>query len=98
MIPDEVLHYPVSDCEDRSALFYALVEQTLKLPMVLIAYPDHLSVGIYLPQVRGETIYYQGKQYLYCDPTGPDNSLEIGRIPADLKGVPYEIIHSFPEN
>lgn len=98
MIPDEVLHYPVSDCEDRSALFYALIEQTLALPMVLIAYPDHLSVGVYLPQVRGETIYYQGKKYLYCDPTGPDNSLEIGRIPADLKGVPYEIIHSYPEN
>ena len=98
MIPDEVLHYPVSDCEDRSALFYALVEQTLALPMILIAYPDHLSVGVYLPQVLGETIYYQGKSYLYCDPTGPDNSLEIGQIPKDLRDTPYEIIHAFPEN
>lgn len=98
MIPDEVLHYPVSDCEDRSALFYALVEHTLGLPMILIAYPDHLSVGVYLPQVLGETIYYQGKKYLYCDPTGPDNSLEIGQIPKDLRNIPYEIIHAFPEN
>lgn len=98
MIPDEVLHYPVSDCEDRSALFFSLVENTLALPMILIAFPDHLSVGVYLPQVGGETFYYQGKKYLFCDPTGPDNSLEIGRIPADLRGVPYEIILSYPEN
>jgi len=98
MIPDEVLHYPVSDCEDRSALFYALIEHTLELPMILIAYPDHLSVGVYLPHVLGETIYYQGKKYLYCDPTGPDNSLEIGQIPKDLRGSPYEIIHAFPGN
>lgn len=97
MIPDEVVHYPVSDCEDRTALFYTLIEHTLKLPMILIAYPDHLSVGIHLPQVLGETIYYQGRNYLYCDPTGPDNSLMIGQIPPDLRNSPYEVIHSFPE-
>lgn len=98
MIPDEVLHYPVSDCEDRSALFYALMKQTLELPMIVIAYPDHLSIGVYLPHILGETIYYKGKKYLYCDPTGPDNSLKIGQIPKELRSAPYEIIHAFPEN
>lgn len=98
MIPDEVLHYPFSDCEDRSALFYALVQETLALPMVLIAYPDHLTVAVHLPESEGETIYYQGKRYLFCDPTGPANSIEIGRIPKELKGIPYEIIHHSHKN
>lgn len=98
MIPDEVLNYPYSDCEDRVALFYALMVRTLALPMILMAYPDHISVGVYLPHVPGETIHYQGKKYLFCDPTGPDNSLQIGQIPADLKRASYEIIHVFPEN
>jgi len=98
MIPEEVLNYPYSDCEDRVALFYALMKSTLGLPMILIAYPDHISVGVYLPHVPGETIHYQGKKYLFCDPTGPENSLQIGQIPADLKRVSYEIIHVFPEN
>lgn len=98
MIPDEVLHYPFSDCEDRSALFYSLVRELLALPMVLIAYPDHLTVAVHLPESEGENIYYQGKRYLFCDPTGPANSIEIGRIPKELKGIPYEIIHHFQKN
>jgi hypothetical protein len=98
MIPDEVLHYPFSDCEDRSALFYALVREVLAIPMVLIAYPDHLTVAVHLPESTGESIYYQGKNYLFCDPTGPANSIEIGRIPSELKGIPYEIIHHFRKN
>ena len=48
MIPDEVLHYPVSDCEDRSALYFALVRDLLNLPVVAIAYNDHLSVAVAL--------------------------------------------------
>jgi len=95
MIPDEVLHYPFSDCEDRSALFYALVKNILDLPMVVVAYPDHLTIGVHLPGVKGEAIYFQGNRYLVCDPTGPYNSIEIGKIPNELKGSPYEIIHHF---
>lgn len=95
MIPDEVLHYPFSDCEDRSALFYALVKHILDLPMVIVAYPDHLTVGVHLPDTPGEAIYFRGNRYLVCDPTGPYDSAEIGKIPRELKGSPYEIIHHF---
>ncbi|MEO0339079.1 MAG: hypothetical protein AAF242_07675 [Bacteroidota bacterium] len=95
MIPDELFHYPFSDCEDRSAIFYALVRATLSLPMVLVAYPDHMTVAVHIPNTKGEAIYYRGKPYLVCDPTGPNNSSAIGRIPKELKGVPYEIIHHF---
>ena len=95
MIPDELFHYPFSDCEDRSAIFYALVRATLSLPMVLVAYPDHMTVAVHIPNTKGEAIYYRGKPYLVCDPTGPNNSSAIGKIPKELKGVPYEIIHHF---
>lgn len=95
MIPDEVLHYPYSDCEDRSALFYALVKEILHLPMIIVAFPDHLTVGVALPNYEGDPIVYQGKNYYICDPTGPSNSSEIGRIPEEFIGQKYQVIGAY---
>jgi hypothetical protein len=96
MIPDEVLHYPYSDCEDRSALFYSLVKELLHLPMIILAFPDHLTIGVALPDYDGDPIVYQGKNYYVCDPTGPANSVEIGRIPEEFVGQKYQVIGSYP--
>ena len=63
--------------------------------MVLLAYPEHLTVAVHLPHTPGEAIVYKSKRYLVCDPTGPYNSSEIGKIPKELKGSPYEIIHHY---
>lgn len=95
MIPDEVLHYPYSDCEDRSALFYALVKEILHFPMIILAFPDHLTVGVALPNYEGDPIIYQGKNYYVCDPTGPSNSSEIGRIPEEFIGQKYQVIGAY---
>lgn len=95
MIPDEVFLYPYSDCEDRSALFYYLVKELLNLPMIVLAYPDHLTVAVALPQTREGAIFYQGKAYYVCDPTGPVNSSEIGYIPKDYEDQAYEIIKKY---
>ena len=95
MIADEVFHYPFSDCEDRSALFYCLVKELLDLPMIIIAYPDHLTIGVAHDPIGGDYINYHGKAYYICDPTGPANSTEIGEIPAGYENVPFEIIGSY---
>ena len=82
MIADEVFFYPYSDCEDRSALFYALVRELLDLPMIVVAFPDHLTVAVSLEEeLPGAVISYQGRRYYICDPTGPVNSSEIGIFP-----------------
>ncbi len=95
MIADEVFHYPYSDCEDRSALFYNLVKRLLNLPMIMIAYPDHLTIGVALNQDIGAPISYKGKKYYICDPTGPTNSVEIGRIPKNYERKPFEILADY---
>ncbi len=95
MIPDEVFLYPYSDCEDRSALFYALAKSLIDLPMIIIAFPNHLTVGISLEIPGGDAIPYNGRLYYICDPTGPANSSAIGKIPNDLKGQTFEIIGSY---
>lgn len=93
MIADEVFHYPFSDCEDRSALFYRLVKELLDLPMIIVAYPEHLTIAVsFKPEKGGDAIKYKGKNYYICDPTGPVNSTEIGWVPKEFRHTRFEII------
>ncbi len=95
MIADEVFHYPYSDCEDRSALFFRLVKRLLDLPMIIIAYPDHLTIGVAMKEPTGTAVRYKDKLYFICDPTGPVNSAEIGEIPHGYEKEKFEIIGSY---
>ena len=95
MVADELFFYPFSDCEDRSALFYALVKTLLKLPMIVIAYEDHLSIAVSAPELKGDAVTYNGQVYVFCDPTGPQNSSEIGMIPPGYEDQAFEILGSF---
>ena len=92
MIRDEVFFYPYSDCEDRSAVFFGLVEALLELPMIIVAFPDHLTVAVALDQPIGPSIKYKGKKFYIVDPTGPSNSSEIGRVPKGYEKQSFEIL------
>jgi hypothetical protein len=68
--PDETIHYPYSDCEDRAILFSRLVRDLLNLEVVLIYYPGHLASAVYFHEnISGDYVYYDNKKYLICDPT-----------------------------
>lgn len=96
MIADEVFFYPYSDCEDRTALFYAMVKELLDLPMIVIAFPDHLTVAVGLAEeLPGAVITHNGKRYYICDPTGPVNSSEIGIFPRSYEDSTFEIISDY---
>lgn len=92
MVADELFYYPFSDCEDRSALFFALVKELLQLPMIVVAYEDHLSIAVHIPNSMQAAVMYEGKRYVFCDPTGPFNSSEIGQIPEGYENKSFEIL------
>ena len=93
MVREEVFHYAYSDCEDRSAVFYGLVEELLHLPMLVIAFSDHLTIAVALEKSIGSPIRHKGKNYYICDPTGPSNSSEIGRAPKGYERKSFEILN-----
>ncbi|MEZ4988546.1 MAG: hypothetical protein R2795_26575 [Saprospiraceae bacterium] len=98
MVPEELFHHPFSDCEDRSALFFMMVKELLNLPIAAVAYPDHITVAVAVEGVRGDHFKYKGGQFVFCDPTGPKNSSEIGHIPQGYEKSSFEILGSyFPE-
>lgn len=95
MVPEELFSYPYSDCEDRSALFFALVRDLIDLPMVVLAYEDHLSVAVASDAVPGEGFTYQGRRFVFCDPTGPANSSVIGHAPPGYENKKFRIIGQY---
>ena len=92
MIADEVLYYSFSDCEDRSALFFNLVKELLDLPMIIVAYSDHLTIGVQLKENKGKPLYHNGETYTICDPTGPNNTSRVGIYPKGYERKAYEVI------
>jgi hypothetical protein len=89
--PEETLHYPAADCEDRSVFFALLVRELLGLDVVGLKYPGHLAAAVRFPsKVPGDSLSFGGKTYLICDPTYIN--ADIGMCMPDFKGVSPEVI------
>ena len=68
--PDEMFHYPYSDCEDRSVLFAYLVKQLVGLDVIGLNYPGHMATAVcFNSDVDGSYIEHNGRRYTVCDPT-----------------------------
>ena len=69
--PEETLHYPYADCEDRAILFTRLVRDQLHLKTALVFYPGHLASAVKVtdPNIKGDFLIIEGTRYLVCDPT-----------------------------
>ena len=68
--PEEVLHYPASDCEDRSALFAVLVKEMVGLEVLGLVFPQHVATAVkFNSDIQGDFVTYDGEKFLICDPT-----------------------------
>lgn len=68
--PEEILHYPFSDCEDRSVFFAYLVSTLLGNEVMGLDYPEHVAVAVHFnSDVPGDYYIFDNKKYIVCDPT-----------------------------
>ncbi len=91
--PEELVAYPYSDCEDRSAMFGWLVKEYLGLTVVALYYPNHFATAVYFGDqttVSGDYVMFNNKKYYVCDPTYIGAS--AGMAMRDFKNVTPEII------
>jgi hypothetical protein len=91
---EETLAYGNSDCEDRAALFFCLVREIYDLPMIVLSYPDHVTVAVKLDGAHQKGIVHEGERYLPCEPTPQSRELRLGEMLPHLEGMPFEVIHS----
>ena len=85
-IPEEVLAYPYADCEDRTFFLNALITELVGVETIGLNYPGHVAMAVRLKDEHSSDaiIQYEGKNYVYCDPTymGAD----VGKMPDSYKG------------
>ncbi len=93
--PEETLLYETSDCEDRSALFFYLVKEIYNLPMIVLAYEDHVTVAVKLDLETKSKILYNNEAYTVCEATPQAKDLRIGMIAKGLEKKPFEISYAY---
>lgn len=93
--PEQTLFYEQSDCEDRVALFFYLVKEIYNLPMIVLAYPKHVTIAVQFAKPHGRSILYNGNKYSVCEPTPQKEDLPIGSLLASLRKSPYEVVYQY---
>lgn len=66
--PVEIFAYPYADCEDRSIFYSWMIQRYLKLDVVGLDYPGHISTAVNI-DLEGDYFMLNGKKYVACDPT-----------------------------
>ncbi len=95
LTPEQTLLYENSDCEDRAALFFYLVKEIYDLPMIVLAYPKHVTVAVKFDKPVGHTIVYNGNKYSVCEPTPQKQDLRLGESLPELKKSSFEVVYAY---
>lgn len=93
--PEETLLYDQSDCEDRAALFFYLVKEIYNLPMIVLSYPNHVTVAVNFDKPVGKPIIYNGSPYYICEATPQKKDLNIGKSIPALEKEGFEVVYTY---
>ena len=93
--PEQTLLYDQSDCEDRAALFFFLVKEIYNLPMIVVSFPEHITMAVKFEKPIGKAILYNGEYYSVCEPTPQKKDLPIGKLLPQLQNKAYEIPYAY---
>jgi len=93
--PEQTLLSDNSDCEDRAALFFYLVKEIYDLPMIVLSYPEHITIAVEFDQPGRDPIKYNGKNYWICEPTPQGKDLPIGQSLPSLRKVSYDVVYAY---
>jgi hypothetical protein len=95
MTPEQTLYHSYSDCEDRSALFFYLCRELFQLPAIVLDFQTHVGVAVALPDAQGQTFEHKGRKFVYCEPTGPQDVLQIGEMWPKVMGQKARVISEY---
>ena len=93
--PEQTLLFEQSDCDDRAALFFYLVKEIYNLPMIVLSYPEHVTVAVKFDKPVGKPIFYNGEKYSVCEPTPQKEDLAVGELLPSLLKQHYEVVYAY---
>lgn len=95
LTPEQTLLSDFSDCEDRAALFFFLVKEIYNLPMLVLIYPQHVTVAVQFEKPYGKIIEFNGNRYSICEPSPQKTDLRIGQMLPELRHQTYQIAYAY---
>ncbi len=95
LTPEQTLLYGKSDCDDRTALFFYLVKEIYNLPMIVLLYPEHVTIAVKLDKPVGEPIHYMDQKFTVCETTPQGIDLGLGQLPPGLKNKDYKVVYEY---
>ncbi|MDD2439313.1 MAG: hypothetical protein PHD41_03705 [Methanosarcinaceae archaeon] len=91
--PYETLYENGGDCEDKSILSAAILQE-MGYEVVLLELPEHMALGVRsCPGFSGESFAYKKDVYYYLETTGSD--WNIGEMPEEYTNLPVKVIPVF---
>lgn len=93
--PEQTLLFEQSDCEDRAALLFFLVKEIYDLPMIVLTFPEHVTIAVKFNKPVGTPIIYNGMTYSVCEPTPQKQDLALGQLLPALTNTPYAIAYAY---
>jgi hypothetical protein len=95
MTPEQTLYHSYSDCEDRSALFFYLNRKLIGIPAIVLDFETHVGTAVELPGSQGSKFQYKGHEFVYCEPTGPQDVLKIGEMWEEVRNQKARILTEY---
>jgi hypothetical protein len=95
LTPEQTLLFEQSDCDDRAALFFYLVKEIYNLPMIVLSYPEHVTLAVKFDKPVGKPIIYNGEKYSVCEPTPQKEDLAVGQLLPNLRKETYEVVYAY---
>jgi hypothetical protein len=93
--PEQTLLFDQSDCEDRAALFFFLVKEIYNLPMLVLAFPQHVTIAVKLEKPIGQPVIYNGMSYSICEPSPQKKNLAVGEWLPGLETTSYQVAYAY---
>ena len=63
--------------------------------MIVISYPDHVTVAVKLDIEKSHKIIYKGESYTICEPTPQKTELKLGQVVPGNQKKNYEVAYSY---
>jgi hypothetical protein len=71
------------------------VRELYDLPMIVLTYPEHVTVAVHLNKSYENSFVFNGERYLTCEHTPQSVALEIGELISNLSKQAYQIVHAY---
>ncbi|MFN4314722.1 MAG: hypothetical protein ACK4E0_10540 [Chitinophagaceae bacterium] len=63
--------------------------------MLVLSYPEHVTIAVQLDKPVGKPIVYKGQKYSVCEPTPQKEDFGMGELLPALRNQHYQVVYAY---